>query len=424
MDRTKRTSQQYLRYTIIIVSTLITGVIISHFFMICHTQTAIKKTIALPSEPTHKIVTPTPLQTQTLTVRKGDILASLFHRAGLPSTEWITILQIPRVTFYLDHLQPGNTMEITTNDAHQITRLLYSLNLSQSLQIQQKNNHYLADIIQKPVTKTIQFKSSVIHNSLPQAEKAAGLPLDLQHQLNTMFANGNISNEIRPGDRLEVLYHEYFVNDEKDHPGHIIAAEITNGKQHYRVVRYTAPDDKTGVYKANGDGTMPEFLKIPLHYVRIGSRFNYHRYDPILHRVQPHLGVDFDAPMGTPVRAIGNGVITFCSQMRGYGNVLIVRYNKTYKSLYAHLEKFASVIKPHEYVKKGEIIGYVGMTGWTTGPHLHFAIYKNGVAVNPLTVHFPHESPLPKQYRHAFFNKEDHWFHEMHLFEKAKLAEK
>lgn len=276
---------------------------------------------------------------------------------------------------------------------------------------------------QKPViTKTIQFKSSIIHRSLFQAEIAAGLPLDLRHELNMMFAHGNITHDIRPGDRLEVLYHEYFVNDEKDHPGNIVAAEITNGKNHYRVVRYTAPDDKTGYYKANGEGTMPEFMRIPLHYVRIGSRFSYDRYDPIEHRVQPHLGVDFDAPMGTPVKAIGNGVVVFCKQMRGYGNVLMIRYNKTYKTLYAHLEKFARPIKPNEHVKKGEIVGYVGMTGWTTGPHLHFAIYKNGVAVNPLTVQFPHESPIPEQYRHAFFDKEDHWFNEMKLYEKAKLA--
>lgn len=382
-----------------------------------------KKSTPIISE-IKKIITPDTNKTQTLIIRHGDILATIFYRAHLPTTLWIDILKSHLAAKYLDHLQIGHTLFITTNAAHQFVSLQYGIDLARSLKIQDENNHYVANIIQKPMTKILEFKSSTIHHSLFQAEGATRLPLNLQHQLNMMFSNSKIIHNIQPGDRLEVLYHEYFVNDEKDKSGHIVAAEITNGKQHYRVVRYTAPDDKTGYYKANGEGTLPKFMRIPLHYVRIGSRFNYHRYDPILHRVQPHLGVDFDAPMGTPVHAIGNGVVVFCGQMRGYGNVLIVKYGNIYKSLYAHLEKFAHSIKDDERVKKGETIGYVGMTGWTTGPHLHFAVFKNGVAVNPLTVQFPHESPIPEQYRHAFFDKTDHWFHEMKMYEHVKLASK
>lgn len=272
------------------------------------------------------------------------------------------------------------------------------------------------------ITKTLRFKSTVIHHSLAQAEKSAGLPINLEHELNTMFANSSVAHDIHPGDRLEVLYHEYFVNDQANHSGNIVAAEITHGQNHYRMVRFTAPNHETGYYKANGEGTKPKFLKLPLHYKRIGSRFNYHRYDPVLHRVRPHLGVDFDAPKGTPVKAIGDGIVVMCKQMRGYGNVLMIRYNQTYKTLYAHLEKFAGHIKVNEHVKKGQVVGYVGMTGWSTGPHLHFSLFKNGVAINPLTVQFPHGSSLPEKYRQAFFYKRDHWFSEMNLFENAALA--
>lgn len=269
------------------------------------------------------------------------------------------------------------------------------------------------------ITKATRFKTSIIYRNLQQAAVNAGLTTKMIHQLNAMFANGSIARNLRPGDRLEVLYHEYFVNNHRDHPGHIIAAEIVGKNKSYKVVRFEAPHRAAAYYQANGQGTKPEFLKIPLHYVRIGSYFSYHRMDPVLHKVHPHLGVDFDAPKGTPVKAIGNGVVLFCKQMRGYGNVVMIQYNRTYKTLYAHLEKFAMHLHPREHVTKGQIVGYVGATGWATGPHLHFSLYKNGVAINPLTVHFPNSSPIPAQYRRAFFNEEARWFDEMKLFEMA-----
>lgn len=430
MDHTKWTSNKFLRYTLIII---IAGVIISYFSE-NHTFAAAEKkplpkfahkNISLPADKARKIIAPnTFLLTKTLTVRQGDILAVLFHRAGLPTSLWIEILKLPLAIKYLDHLQIGHTLQIQTNTSHEFVSLTYSIDLARSLHIQRYGKHLFAKIIKQPVTKALRFKSSVIHRSLYQAEIAAGLPLDLQHELNAMFASSHITHDVHPGERLEVLYHEYFVNDHADRPGNIVAAEITNGKNHYRVVRYTMPNHQTGYYKPDGEGTLPAFLRVPLHYERIGSRFSYHRFDPVEHRVQPHLGVDFDAPMGTPVHALGNGVIVFCKQMRGYGNVVMVRYNKTYKSFYAHLEKFARHLHPNEPVKKGQVIGYVGMTGWSTGPHLHFAVYKNGVAVNPLTVKFPYESPIPERYRHAFFNQENYWFNEMKLFEQAKVAKR
>lgn len=427
MDYTKWTSNRLLRFIFIII---IAGAIIGYFIKNHTHRVSLQPSISLPAKKPEKTVERflkkmvTDNQAHLYVVRQGDILATLFHRAGLPNTLWVDILRMPNAVKYLDHLQIGHPLKIVTTPSHQFVSLSYAIDVATTLKVVEQNNHYYSTVYQKPLTKALAFKSSTIHGSLYQAAESAGLPPDLQHELDTMFSNSGIARDIRPGDRLEVLYHEYFVGDKADKPGNIVAAEITNGKQHYRVVRYTAPDDITGYYKSNGQGTMPEFMRIPLHYVRIGSHFNYHRYDPILHEIRPHLGVDFDAPMGTPVKAIGNGVVVFCGQMRGYGNVLIVRYGNIYKSLYAHLEKFARYVKDDEHVKKGQVIGYVGMTGWTTGPHLHFAVFKNGVAVNPLTVRFPHESPIPEKYRHLFFDKEDKWFHEMKLYEHAKLASK
>lgn len=273
-----------------------------------------------------------------------------------------------------------------------------------------------------PITKTIAFKTSIIHHSLAQAARDAGLTAQMTRQLDAMFASHYLARKIHSGDRLEVLYHEYFIGNQKDHPGSIIAAKIVDpDHKNLKLVRFITPDHTSHYYTANGQSTKPSYLTTPLHYHRIGSKFNYHRYDPVLHKVHPHLGVDFDAPLGTPVKAIGNGIVLFCNQMHGYGNAVIIQYNHTYKTLYAHLEKFARHLHPHEYVKKGEIVGYVGSTGWSTGPHLHYSLYKNGTPVNPLTIHFPSAS-LPEKYRHAFFNDEHRWFSKMQLFESAMLA--
>lgn len=441
MDYTE-TPNNRLNYALIAASLFCAGAIISYFGenhthpSAKHTAKHAVKTLALPVDVVQKtipILVPAnvpvnvPVKnttiTTTLKIRKNDTLASLLHRAKLPSTLWMKIIRLPKAEQYLEHLQIGQPVKIITTASHQFVTLNYTINAAQSLEVDLQGNHYFTRIIQKPVTKALQFKTSIIHHSLSQAEKSAGLPQDLDHELNAMLATDNISHEARPGDRLEILYHEYFVNGKKDRPGNIVAAEIVDGQNHYRMVRFTE-NHKAGYYTPDGEGTKPLFLSSPLKYVRIGSHFSYDRFDPIAHRVQPHLGVDYDAPMGTPVKALSNGVIVFRKQINGYGNAIMVRYNKTYKSFYAHLEKFAHNLRPNEVVKKGEVIGYVGMTGWTTGPHLHFAVYKNGVAVNPLTVDFPHTAPIEERYRRAFFYDEHHWFNEMKLFEEAKTAKK
>jgi murein DD-endopeptidase MepM/ murein hydrolase activator NlpD len=261
-----------------------------------------------------------------------------------------------------------------------------------------------------------------MHHSIEAAVRAAGLPEKLAHQVLAMFTANGEAHDAHPGDRINILYHEYFVGNKKDHPGNVVAAEIVDGKKDYRMVRFVAPNHTAQFYTPSGQGTKPLFLPFPLHYQRIGSRFNYHRYDPVLHKIRPHLGVDFDAPLGTPVKAISDGVVLFSKQMRGYGNVLMIRYHDRYKALYAHLERFASYIKPNTHVKKGEVVGYVGSTGWSTGPHLHFAIYKNGVPVNPLTVQFPHGSAVPEKYRQIFFEQTNRWFSEMRLYKNEQTS--
>lgn len=433
MDQTQRKSGS-LNYIIFIAFCIIMAVFTYiHPITLTHAKS---NAIVLPPETKIVPLLPAPAKTaitppvqkqeqeQTYTIRRGETLADIFYRAGLPPTLWMTILKSQTATHYLEHLQEKQSIAITTDAQHHFVSLTYQPNFTKTLIVSLRGSEPQATIKEKPVTKTVQFKSTVIHHSLVGAEKATGLPTALQHELNQMLVAGALNRYIRPGDRLNILYHEYFVGGRKEKTGNIVAAEITNGTTDHRIVRFTAPNHKTGIYKTNGQGTQAAFLRVPVLYRRIGSYFTYHRMDPIIHKMRPHLGVDLDAPEGTPVKAIGNGVVISCNQVRGYGNVVMIRYNKTYKTLYAHLEKFAAHLHPNEPVKKGQIVGYVGSTGWSTGPHLHYSLYKNGVPVNPLTATLPTGNGVPERYRRDFIYKENHWFNEMKLFEQEKTPGK
>lgn len=163
------------------------------------------------------------------------------------------------------------------------------------------------------------------------------------------------------------------------------------------------------------------FLRAPLHYKRISSYFSYNRYDPVLHKIRPHLGVDFAAPLGTPIQSIGEGQIIFTGRDGGYGMTIKVRYGHHYLALYGHMLRFAK-LHLNKWVHKGEIIGYVGKSGWSTGPHLHFGFYINGKPQNWLAMKLPKDQSIPRKYEKPFLNTAKQLLAELHLHQDTQLA--
>ena len=155
-------------------------------------------------------------------------------------------------------------------------------------------------------------------------------------------------------------------------------------------------------YDEQGNSLRKTFLKAPLNYKRISSHFSYARKHPVYHIVRPHTGVDYAAPAGTPVVALGDGVVTFRAYKGGGGNTIKIRHNSTYETAYLHLSKYAKGLKVGQYVKQGDVIGYVGSTGASTGPHLDFRVWKNGTPVNPLTLESPSTEPVPAELKQAY----------------------
>ena len=236
-------------------------------------------------------------------------------------------------------------------------------------------------------------------SSLFLAGQRAGLSDKLIMEMVSLFGwDIDFALDIRKGDEFKLIYQEQYKDDQKVGDGPIVAAVFTNRNEAFRAVRYTTPDGDTNYYNENGASMRKAFLRTPLKFSRISSRFNLRRKHPVLNRIRAHKGVDYAAPTGTPIKATGDGTVTLAGRKGGYGRTVILKHGGTRSTLYAHMSSISKNIRRGKRVKQGQIIGYVGKSGLATGPHLHYEFRVNGVHRNPLTVKFPNASGVPKKY--------------------------
>ena len=212
----------------------------------------------------------------------------------------------------------------------------------------------------------------------------------------------DFSLELRSGDSFTVVFEENYLDEMKFRDGPILAAEFVNQGKTYRAVRYEDPSGHVDYYSPDGNSMRKAFLRSPIKFARISSRFSKGRKPPILGKTRAHKGVDYAAPTGTPIRAAGDGTISFRGKKGGYGKTVIVDHGNGKSTLYAHMSRYARNKKKGKRVEQGDVIGYVGSTGMATGPHLHYEFRIDGVHRNPLTVKLPIAKPIEKKYRDDF----------------------
>jgi murein DD-endopeptidase MepM/ murein hydrolase activator NlpD len=243
----------------------------------------------------------------------------------------------------------------------------------------------------------------VIGSSLFGAADAAGLPDAITLALAEVFS-GDIDfyHDLRRGDRFTVLYETLWIEGEPAGTGRILAAEFENKGTVLRAFRWTAPDGSEGYYTEDGRGARKAFLRSPMALSRVTSGFSLARLHPILGTWRAHKGVDYGAPSGTPVRATAHGTVSHAGRQGGYGNVVVVRHAGATTTLYAHLSRFAKGVRAGARVSQGETIGYVGQTGWATGPHLHYEFRVGDVPRNPQSIAMPAAEPVAAAHRPAF----------------------
>jgi murein DD-endopeptidase MepM/ murein hydrolase activator NlpD len=335
-------------------------------------------------------------------VGRNDTLDRIFRRLNLSLADLASLRSLPGLKARLDSLRPGEALHLTHRDG-ELFGLERRLSDAETLKVVRDGVALRADVVENPLEMRTRTVSGRIDSSLFEAVEAAGA-----HDL-TAVALADIFGwdidfvlDVRPGDSFVVTYDEIWRDGRYLRDGPVLAASFVNQGRELRAVRYTDPTGATGYYDPDGRSLHRAFLRAPLEFTRVSSRFNSARMHPILNRIRAHKGVDYAAPTGTPVRAAGDGVIRYAGVMGGYGNLIEIAHTHSITTVYGHLSRFAHGTRPGAHVTQGTVIGYVGMTGLATGPHLHYEYRVNGVFKNPQTVALPAAEPITPAYAADF----------------------
>jgi murein DD-endopeptidase MepM/ murein hydrolase activator NlpD len=341
---------------------------------------------------------PEPFPWQKVTVKKGQNLSIIFDQLGLGPAVLYQVMSAGEQTRMLKNLLPGNSLDFLIKDG-QLQALKFEPDLTRGLEVVKQEQGFSSEIVVTELERRTNESHGSIDSSLFIAGQRAGLSDNLIMQLVSIFGwDIDFALDIRKGDTFSVIYEEKFKDKVKVGEGPILAAEFINQDQSYRSVRYTAPDGETNYFNQDGVSMRKAFLRTPLNFSRISSRFNLSRKHPVLNRIRAHKGVDYAAPTGTPIKAAGDGTVVLAGTNGGYGKTVILKHGGNRSTLYAHMSSFSKKMRRGKKVKQGQIIGYVGKSGLATGPHLHYEFRVHGVHRNPLTVKLPKASGVPEKY--------------------------
>ena len=345
------------------------------------------------------------LSTIDVIVTRNDTLDHIFRRLKLNLTDLASLRSLPGIRAALDRLRPGESLHFLHKDG-QLFGLERRLNESQTLKVSREGDALKADVLQNALDIRSRTVRGVIDTSLFEAVEAAGAHDQTAVALADIFGwDIDFVLDVRPGDAFVVTYQEIWRDGTYVKDGPIEAAEFMNQGREFRAVRYTDPEGGSHYYTPDGKSLHKAFLRAPVEFTRVSSRFNSARLHPILNRIRAHQGVDYAAPIGTPVRAAGDGRIVFAGVKGGYGNVVEIEHSRSIVTVYGHLSRFAHGTHSGAHVTQGTVIAYVGMTGLATGPHLHYEYRVNGVFKNPQTVALPGAAPIDARWREDFLTR-------------------
>lgn len=370
--------------------------------------TVLLDTTLATSEPSAVVTAeaPTPLkpaQWQTVTVASGDTLSVLFNQVGLGASTLHSVIDSSKEAKRFTRLKVGQELEFKLSGAGELLALRSKISDLETLQIDRTDDGYTfsKDLIE-PQVRT-RFAKGNITSSLFLAAQEAGMSHGLTMEMANIFGyDVDFARDIRKNDSFEVMYEELHVGDKRVGTKNILAARFTNKGKTFTAVRYTDKSGYSSYYRADGTSLRKAFIRTPVEFARISSRFNPNRRHPVLNKIRAHNGVDYAAATGTPIKATGDGRIVHFGRKGGYGNTIIVQHGQKYKTLYAHMSRYANGLRVGSNVSQGQVIGYVGMTGLATGPHLHYEFQVNGRHVDPLGIELPVSDPVPKAERTAF----------------------
>lgn len=332
-------------------------------------------------------------------VLRGDTLGALLLRLGVDDDEATQFIKSDSLARNVLQVRPGKTIRAQTNDEGELEWLQASLpdsgdQANRNLTIKRDASGKLVSSDSSAnLERRVEMRSGNIRSSLFAATDEAQIPDAIATQIVSMFETNVDFRMLQRGDYFNVVYESFWQNGELIKTGRVLAGEFSNSGKLYQAVYFDEAGSNGGYYNFDGKSLKKAFLKSPLEFTRVSSGFSM-RVHPISGLWKQHTGVDFAAVTGTPIRASGDGVIDFVGQQNGYGNVVTIKHWSNYSTLYGHMSRFAPGMRKGSRVRQGEVIGFVGSTGWATGPHLHYEFRINNQPRDPMSIAVPNESPL------------------------------
>lgn len=379
---------------------------------------------AMPKEPPHTVgeaVAAKAGELLDLVVKSGDTLERLFKSNGLSLQDLATMIDLPEAAASLALLRPGDRLAIAHNQGR-VLSLTRELNEAQTLSIARNDSGFAASTLARELDIRVTGTHGTIESSLFEAGAQAGIADAVTMQLAGIFQwDIDFIQDVRRGDEFTVLYEEVWRDGVKLRDGAIVATEFVNQGKRYRAARYRTASGATDYFTPEGRSMRKAFIRAPVEFTRISSNFNPNRKHPVLNTIRAHRGVDYAAPTGTPVQAAGDGKIVFRGVQNGYGNAVVIQHGDNITTLYGHLSRFAAP-RVGARVRQGETIGYVGMSGLATGPHLHYEYRVAGVHRNPRTVPLPPADPVPTELQDDFARTTARLWQQLDLYRRDSVA--
>lgn len=328
------------------------------------------------------------------TIPSGSNLSNALRSLGFSPQDIHALVAAAKPIYNLARISPSTRLKISeAGSAEPFVEFRFSA--VERLRMEKRAGAWNPFWIEETVeTRTKTFVGYVESTLWDSAVKAQMNPMLISEMAEIFGSQIDFSREIRLNDRWRIAVEEHLVKGKHYKWGSVLAAEYQLGTEVHTALLYRNAKGNVGYFAPNGESMRKMFLKSPLKYGRVSSRFSRARFHPILKVRRPHLGVDYAAPTGTPIRSVGDGVVQFAGWAGGGGKVIKLRHGSTYQTAYKHLSRFAAGVRPGKRVQQGDIIGYVGSTGLSTAPHLHFEFFVNGRFVDPLSQRFPAADPL------------------------------
>ncbi|WP_322403994.1 M23 family metallopeptidase [Massilia luteola] len=335
-------------------------------------------------------------------IRPGDSLGAVFNRLGIEDQQAQAFVRADKVARSILSLKTGKRIQAETDE----NGLLLSLHATiadkdqfKTVTVTRKGDKFVSNAAPAQLERRVEMRSRDITSSLyaatDDASDGSQIPDSVVNQIIEMFSTSiDFRSDLKRGDRFNVVYETYWLDGEMVRTGRILAGEFVNRGVAYQSVWYEDPiSHQGGYYSLDGKSLKKAFLKSPVAFNRISSGFSM-RMHPVLGVWKKHEGVDFAAPMGTPIKASGDGVVDFVGTQNGYGNIVVLKHWSNYSTAYGHMSRFAGGLHRGQKVAQGDVIGYVGATGWATGPHLHYEFRIGGHATDPMALKNLQQQPL------------------------------